>query len=163
MKPLYTWAMFHSCPVWRLTFAYSNGHSKIALADPEAHPAATVLSSSPPLIGSFYRMKSFFSHLVKNSSKTEKPDDLNTIEPTPAGSAPLYSRKKPSSLRTRFHVSISPIFFPMCCSWACILVLIVSSGCPTIVLVMPKRPPVTTDIANSFYHEVRFSPWDISI
>jgi hypothetical protein len=54
-----------------LTFAYSNGHSTTALAVAAKYADATTLYYSPPVYGIEEFIVWFFSHIVKNSSKTE--------------------------------------------------------------------------------------------
>ena len=53
-KPKNASLIAHGYPVYYLTFAYSNGHSNIALVLPAAIPANNTLHSIPPDIGIFF-------------------------------------------------------------------------------------------------------------
>ena len=80
---------FQLYPVYRFTFAYSNGFSAIARATPDSIPAKIVLYSIPQVRGIYVFKKSLSYQRVLKASKVEKNADERAAVPRIGGTIPL--------------------------------------------------------------------------
>ena len=150
-------------PVYRFTFAYSNGFSAIARATPDSIPAKKVLYSIPPVRGIYVFKKALSCQRVLKASKVEKNADERAAVPSIGGTIPLKKPMVPYWRNIVLLAYTKPIFLPIYLFSACIWVFTVSRGCPATAHDPPYSSPVKQENRASLNQLVLFSLWLIFI